>query len=285
MESYLHGMYSFGLVETNFFREAEEEALKGLAGNSKDGWSAHSLAHVYDDTSRADEGLDFMSNNTTDWEFSNHLARHNYWHWALFHVEKGEIEAAGDLFEQQVLKRSLTSPSLFSITDSVALQYRIQYADEEAGVRLNTKHWPTMEAMCQPYLKSNVHAFSDAHLMMALVANKNFSAAEELMELALQETRLAGANVAAPLFRAILAYGREQYATAVDLLYPVRYEIIDIGYSNAQRDVFYQMLIVAAIKSKEKSHKIIAEHLIAERKAYKGNSALLDCYRNQLTKQ
>ncbi|XP_022806071.1 tetratricopeptide repeat protein 38-like, partial [Stylophora pistillata] len=55
---YLFGMYAFGLEETNFYREAEKQARKGLELIPKDTWATHALAHVLEMEGRQDEGIE-----------------------------------------------------------------------------------------------------------------------------------------------------------------------------------------------------------------------------------
>lgn len=43
-----------------------------------------------------------MSRTVADWQPCGLLACHNFWHWALYHIEKGETEAAIDLFDSEV---------------------------------------------------------------------------------------------------------------------------------------------------------------------------------------
>ncbi|GFQ75338.1 tetratricopeptide repeat protein 38 [Trichonephila clavata] len=45
---HLFGMYAFGLVEIESYKKAENNAKKGLEINSKDAWSTHALAHVFE---------------------------------------------------------------------------------------------------------------------------------------------------------------------------------------------------------------------------------------------
>jgi len=61
-------MYAFGLVETNRFDEAEQNALLGLDLNRNDGWATHALTHVYEMTGQFDKGLAFLDNTVKDWE-------------------------------------------------------------------------------------------------------------------------------------------------------------------------------------------------------------------------
>ena len=70
--SYLYGMHSFGLVETNLFDEAERVSRKGLELNPRDAWSTHSLAHVLEMTGRPHEGISFLSTTVQDWAVREH---------------------------------------------------------------------------------------------------------------------------------------------------------------------------------------------------------------------
>lgn len=53
---------------------------------------------------------------------------------------------------------------------------------------------------------------------------------------------------------AITNFNREEFEKCFDLLYPIRNDIYKIGGSNAQRDVFTQILIHAGLRSPNKSH-------------------------------
>ncbi|KAI1290173.1 Tetratricopeptide repeat protein 38 [Halotydeus destructor] len=283
LKSYLHGMYAFGLCETNFYAKAEREALKGLEREPRDGWAAHALAHVYEMEGRADEGIAFMGKTENDWKICNHLASHNYWHWALYHIEKSELDVAGDIFENEVLKRALESKTMFNLVDLTSLQFRMQLENPAVTHRYIGKHRDTVSTLIEPYLNDHILAFNDAHMMMALVGAKKYSQAEELIENAIKEPTISGKPVVEPLLRGILEYGRGNYSEAVDLLNPIRYEITQIGGSDAQRDIFKQLLICAALKS-PKNGKLV-EHLVIERQAYKDLSPLTDRYSLKLSSQ
>jgi hypothetical protein len=43
--NYLYGMYSFGLVQSNYFEEAKKAALTSLEMNPVDGWATHTICH------------------------------------------------------------------------------------------------------------------------------------------------------------------------------------------------------------------------------------------------
>jgi hypothetical protein len=76
-------------------------------------------------------------------------------------------------------------------------------------------------------------------------------------------------DVGIPLGEAILAWGGQDYGEVVRHLLPIRYELVRIGGSHAQRDVFWQMLIAGALRAGEHA---IARALLAERVAAKPRS-------------
>ncbi len=78
------------------------------------------------------------------------------------------------------------------------------------------------------------------------------------------------APVTVPVCEAILAHGRGDCGRAVELLLPLRHAFIAMGASHAQRDVFHQYLIEAAIRD---GRLALARALLSERTLAKPNSA------------
>ena len=54
--NYVYSMYSFGLVQSNFFQEAKSAALTSLAMNREDGWATHTLCHYNEYKCEPDAG-------------------------------------------------------------------------------------------------------------------------------------------------------------------------------------------------------------------------------------
>jgi len=100
------------------------------------------------------------------------------------------------------------------------------------------------------------HLLMVPHLMLALVATGRDAAAARfvaaLRELAADPslwTAAAIRDVVIPVCEAAQAHRRGDYARVVDLLAPRQPQIRLLGGSNAQRDMFFQMLIDAAMKA------------------------------------
>ncbi|XP_031794403.1 tetratricopeptide repeat protein 38 [Sarcophilus harrisii] len=89
LSSYVKGIYSFGLMETNLYDQAEQLAREALATDPRDAWSVHTKAHIYEMRAQVREGLTFMESTEPYWMDRDMLACHNYWHWALYLIEGG----------------------------------------------------------------------------------------------------------------------------------------------------------------------------------------------------
>jgi len=192
-------------------------------------------------------------------------------------LDEGNLEAATEILENEVVPRALKGKSSLQITDSCSLLMRMDMDNPEAAQPITSKHWQEMYKLVENNLKDHISAFNDSHYMLALIGSKHYAEAEEMikdLEENFKEYPISGKECVLALLKAILAYGQEDYRTAVDLLIPIRYKIVEIGGSDAQRDVFYQLIITAALKSDSKVHRKLVEHLIMEREAQKPESGL-----------
>uniref|UniRef100_A0A7N8WL46 Tetratricopeptide repeat protein 38 n=1 Tax=Mastacembelus armatus TaxID=205130 RepID=A0A7N8WL46_9TELE len=270
LSSYLKGLYSFGLLETRFYDQAEKVAMEGLALAPDDAWSVHSVAHVYEMTAEMDKGLKFMESREKDWQVSDVLACHNYWHWALYFLEKVK--------DYNEFSQSTTGCMLDTV-DACSMLYRL----EMEGVCVKDR-WRELLQVTQPHTDDHVTLFNDIHFLMVALGAKESATSQHLLE-GLQELakepgdnqqhQLAG-TVGVPMCQAMIQYDQGNYGETVELLHPLRYRIVDIGGSDAQRDLFNQLLIHAALKSENKRHQKLGRCLLVERDAVRPNSSLTD---------
>ena len=121
--------------------------------------------------------------------------------------------------------------------------------------------------------------FRDAHFCLALAANGNFDVArrhiESMAEAAGQEQGWRAQvtrNVLIPLCEGMIAYEEGNYAHASDVLWAVRNEIVAIGGSHAQRDLFAQIVCDAAVRARDLpvARSLLSERVLS-RGTHKGN--------------
>ncbi|XP_040018966.2 tetratricopeptide repeat protein 38 isoform X1 [Gasterosteus aculeatus] len=275
--SYLKGMYSFGLMETHFYDQALKVAMEGLAMTPEDAWSVHSVAHVYEMKAEVDKGLKFMESREKDWQASDVLASHNYWHWALYFIEKGQYEAALQIYDSQVIRRCKATGSMLDTVDASSMLCRL----EMEGVCVKDR-WQEVLQVTRPHTDDHVTLFNDVHFLMASLGAKDGGTSRRLLE-GLQELAKEpgdnqqhhlAASLGVSMVEAMTEYDQGNYNRTVELLYPLRYRLVEMGGSDAQRDVFNQLLIHAAIKSENKHHQKMGRCLVLERDAMRPNSPL-----------
>ncbi|NXP22187.1 TTC38 protein, partial [Scytalopus superciliaris] len=279
LSSYVKGYYSFGLVETNLFDRAEEVAREALAINRTDAWSVHTIAHVNEMKADVKKGLEFMKETETNWKNSDMLACHNYWHWALYFIEKGEYEAALTIYDKHIAPRCLASGSMLDVVDNCSMLYRLHLE----GVKLGDR-WKNILVLTKKHTKDHILLFNDVHFLMSSLGAKDHKTTKELLT-TLQELAKAphedhqlslAPSLGLPLCQAFVEFENGNCDKAVDLLYPIRYQLIQLGGSNAQRDIFSQLLIHAALNSKSQAKRNIARCLLRERDVVRPNSPMTE---------
>lgn len=262
----VHGLYAFGLEEAGCYAQAEQQALLGLSKNARDGWTTHALAHVYEMCGRSREGIEFMSSTQHNWIHSNWIASHNFWHRALYHINEGEPEAAVELFEAEILPRAMSSDNMLEMIDSTSLLYRLDLLDQPPQASWTTADkWPKLDTLTKPLERGGAPGFIRSHFMMSCLANDRIADAQEILEdLRKKDGELPA--LTCTLLEAMLDFKLERYRGTIDKLLPIRYDLYKLGASDAQRDVYQQLLIAAAAKVDTK----LWQRLLIERQAAKG---------------
>uniref|UniRef100_G3PJZ1 Tetratricopeptide repeat domain 38 n=1 Tax=Gasterosteus aculeatus aculeatus TaxID=481459 RepID=G3PJZ1_GASAC len=232
--SYLKGMYSFGLMETHFYDQALKVAMEGLAMTPEDAWSVHSVAHVYEMKAEVDKGLKFMESREKDWQASDVLASHNYWHWALYFIEKVNIIMS---FLIQVIRRCKATGSMLDTVDASSMLCRL----EMEGVCVKDR-WQEVLQVTRPHTDDHVTLFNDVHFLMASLGAKDGGTSRRLLE-GLQELAKEpgdnqqhhlAASLGVSMVEAMTEYDQGNYNRTVELLYPLRYRLVEMGGSDAQ---------------------------------------------------
>ncbi|MEF8700218.1 MAG: tetratricopeptide repeat protein [Candidatus Accumulibacter sp. UW26] len=267
--SYLLGMHAFGLEECNQYPEAEATARRALAIEPRDGWAVHAVTHVMEMQGRIDEGVDWLGSREADWAAPDNLfAPHNWWHLALFYIDRGEHAAALDLFD-----RKLAGPQadmILVLIDCTALLWRLLLEGVEVGDRFVAvaQRWEDKLDIEQGF-----YAFNDVHAMMSFAATGRRPAIERLLaDMRRTALQAGGSNqemtreIGLPLAEGMLAFAEGRYAQAIEHIEPVRDVANRFGGSHAQRDVLTLTLIEAATRSGDRSR---ARHLLAERLVHK----------------
>jgi tetratricopeptide (TPR) repeat protein len=261
--SYILGMHAFGLEECNQYAQAEDAAQRALAIEPRDGWAVHAAVHCMEMQNRTDEGIAFLTEREQDWAPDNGFAFHNWWHLALFHLDRGDDARVLALYDTRIYPQE--ADAALTLVDATALLWRLHLLDVDVGSRM-----AVLARMWEAKLdaEAEFYAFNDVHALMAFA----ITGKQEAMARALASAAGAfGADVGEPIGRGLAAFGQGDYARTVHCLLPVRDLAHRFGGSHAQRDLITLTLIDAARRSGQPA---LARHYLAERQVLRPASGL-----------
>ncbi|CAF4121526.1 unnamed protein product [Rotaria sordida] len=287
LKSYLHGMYAFGLGETNMTERAEKEARRGLELNEHDAWATHALVHAMEYTGRTSNGSEFLEKTQQHWRKFDMIESHLDWHWALYALDEDNWEKATEILENYLIQWTDKAITTLNYVDAVSLIYRLKLA----GHPYSSKSISALKNFLDDHLYSHRLLFTDFHHYFILNNFDDFQMKTDFIR-SLQETFESSDSdhgkvyhqIGKHIFAAIDRFEEGAYAQVVNILYPIRNQIFTIGGSIAQQEVFYLLLIHSAVHSTENEHRQLAKRLINERCQMRGTnkSKMMENYANAI---
>jgi hypothetical protein len=240
-------LHAFGLEESGDYAAAERAGRRATELNPADPWAVHAVAHVLEMQDRAAEGVEWIESLTRHWDAANFFRFHLWWHLALMHWALGRPERALELYDTGVWAEG--SSENLSLCNDISMLARLELAGIDVGGR-----WDAVAEVVREQAGGSVLAFVDAHYALAL---------GEVPSLAAQGTtgRLH-ARFGRALCESMAAWRARDPARVADLLAPLRTELVHLGGSHAQRDLFVLILLDCALRSGKKS---LAQSVIGER--------------------
>jgi hypothetical protein len=256
------GCRAFGLEECGDYAAAERAGRRAVELNCEDVWAAHAVAHVLEMTGRPRDGIAWVDGLDREWDGINNFVFHIRWHRCLFHLELGNHDAALALYDREV--RPESTDEYLDITNAAALLWRLEAAGVDVG-----KRWAELAARAFAHVDDHMLVFADLHYVMALAAAGDREGVERWLQSSRHYVEKAGESEAAvmeetgiALGEAAIAHRSGDWRRVVDLVLPIRGAIKRIGGSHAQRDLFEQMLVDAALKD---GRVDLARALLSER--------------------
>ncbi len=249
-------VWAFAHEEAGDTAAAERAIDDAYATDPTNFFAHHVKAHILEAESRPREGNDWLAQQTGYWPIGNNLVHHLWWHRALMQLDLGERDAVLASYDANI--RNLNAPMTKAAPDqfndlqnATALLWRL----EQLGLDVHSR-WEELADKAEARIGDSAYLLLPPHLMLALAATGRDEAAARflaaLREQAQQQSRwdaAAIADVVIPACEAGLAHRRGQHARVVALLEP-RFDCIRLlGGSNAQRDLFRQILIDSAMRA------------------------------------
>ncbi len=245
---YVHGMAAFAYEQCHLLDDAEAESRTALDMRRKEPWAQHALAHVLLTRGRIDEGACFLEQAADTWtDLNSFMVTHLWWHLALFYLSQGRERGALELYDRCCwgVAKDYSQDQI----GAVSLLARLELAGVDVGAR-----WQDLADHLAARAHDTVLPFLTLQYLYGL-ARAGRPEGEALLE---SVRRRAGAapsfsretwlEVALPGCEGLYAYARGDYAAAWRHLASCVPRMAEIGGSHAQRDLFEQILLDAAIK-------------------------------------
>jgi len=243
------GVSAYAQQELDHLEPARRLAERSLERRPRNAGAAHALAHVFYETDDHTGGSAFLGDWLTDYAPAAPYHCHLSWHRALGELLRGNVRSTLELYERTI------SPSVAhawtTLADASSLLWRVQLYELADDLSNTGLPWDEVCSLAArgpgPAL-----AFASAHAALAYAAAGDAVALERLIHglqaLARHGDALAD-EVTLPLVQGIAAFGRGAYAEAAERLMAVADQIVRLGGTNAQREVFEETLLVAQMRA------------------------------------
>ncbi|HWX78657.1 MAG TPA: tetratricopeptide repeat protein [Steroidobacteraceae bacterium] len=247
---YFHGMAAFAYEQCHLLEEAESAACTALAMRRKEPWAQHALAHVLLTRGRVDEGARFLEEAADTWtQLNSFMLTHLWWHVALFYLSQGRDGEALRLYDERCwgVAKDYSQDQI----GAVSLLARLEIAGIDVGSR-----WQDLADHLEARTDDTLQPFPTLQYLYGL-ARAGRSQAEALLESVRRRascapdfSRAVWQEVALPGCEGLYAYAQGDYARAWDRLAVAVPRMREAGGSHAQRDLFEQILLDAAIRTR-----------------------------------
>jgi hypothetical protein len=245
---YVHGMAAFAYEQCHLLAEAETAARRALVLRHKEPWAQHAIAHVLLTRGHIDEGSQFLEGVADTWTgLNSFMLTHLWWHLALFYISQGRDADALNAYDRHCWGVAKTYSQ--DQVGAVSLLARLELAGIDVGSR-----WEDVAGHLQSRAADTVEPFLSLQYLYGL-ARARRPEADQLLEVIREFARIAPdhrrrtwSQVALPAAEGLHAYVNHDYCRAWDQLAVAIPRLSEVGGSHAQRDLFEQIFLDAAVK-------------------------------------
>ena len=262
---FLLGCQAFGYEECGDYPRAEAFGREAVTRNPDDLWAVHAVAHCMEMQDLPIAGIDWLDACLAR-KPTGTLLSHLHWHKALMQIKAGRAAQALEDYDAGLYGNSL---EYLDVCNDASLLLRLELAGLEPAHR-----WAELAERARVRSADALLSFCDMHYVLALVSHESLparakaseadhSASDRADSSALQQlldamrarstTTTTDAavlvSVGVALADGIVAWRRGNFEFAATRLLEIRRRVVQLGGSNAQRELFELILMDAASKA------------------------------------
>jgi hypothetical protein len=262
---YLHGMLAFAYEQCHLLEEAEFAARTALELRRKEPWAQHALAHVMLTRGQIDAGARFLESVEDTWSgLNSFMSTHLWWHMALFNLSQGRQTRVLDMYDRHCW--AVAKHYSQDQVGAISLLARMEIAGIDVGER-----WQELGDYLVSRARDTVLPFLTMQYLYGL-ARAGRPEAEVLLDAVRKTSRDAPAHalevwrdIALPACEGLYGLARGDFDAGWRQLNTAMPRMIEAGGSHAQRDLFEQLLLHAAIRS---GRLVLAQQMLEQRRAH-----------------
>ena len=255
--------YAFAHNELGHHEQARRLVQRALELHPHSGHSAHTMAHVFFETGDHSGGAVFLEGWLPDFPRQAQIYSHLTWHLALCQLASGHPDYVLELYAQTLNPEVCPGAPLIALCDAAALLWR----HDLYGLQRPTGSREAVAAFAARTFPRVGITFGDVHCALAYAAAGDLEALTQLaaqLRERLAQGKVPTSEVVPAVVEALTAFARGDYESAVQHLDPVADQVVRIGGSNAQREVFEDTLLQAYLRAEYYTQ---AESLLRQRLA------------------
>ena len=242
------GAHGFARTEALGWKAGAPLVERSLELRPRNAHAAHAFAHVLYERGDDESGAEFVERWLLAYSRAAPLHCHLSWHQALFELGRGRLDDTLAVYEASIRPgRSQGSP-FSTLVDSASLLWR----RELAGAPRRPEAWSAVAEHARVSFPDVGLAFLDVHCAVALAAAGE---ADELdrwvsrLRRADGEGRVPAGSVVPIVARAMGAFAQGRHEETIAALAPVLDQLVRVGGSWAQRDLFEHTLLAAYLRA------------------------------------
>lgn len=253
---------AFSYNELFRHEEARLATERSLALYERNGHASHAMAHIQYETGDASGGAEFMRHWLVGYAPANQLYVHNHWHLALFELAAGNFDRVIDLYDRVIRPEVSTSPALGTIADAAALLWRCTLTERPAS----ELPWEALSSWAKETFPRPGMTWADAHCMITWAATNDADRLAQLvseLRARVEQGKVYAGPMLPALGEAFQSFAAGDWSRAADRFDALQGEVIRLGGSHAQRDVFEETRIEANARAGrlERARAMLEERL------------------------